>query len=103
MWKRTSIGVRRIVQVLNNGMWNALIFLDFFLLPTCTIGNNDRDLLAANIAPTEVLGAVVLAWGSTILFSSVMVTVGLGNREVTRDLMTMTRIGKMRTKHTDTE
>ena len=68
--------------------WNALIFLDFFLLPTC---NNDRDLLAANIAPTEVLGAVVLAWGSTILFSSVMVTVGLGNWEVTRDLMTMTR------------
>ena len=88
MWKRTSIGVRRIVQVLNSGMWNALIFLDFFLLPTC---NNDRDLLAANIAPTEVLGAVVLAWGSTILFSSVMVTVGLGNWEVTRDLMTMTR------------
>ena len=91
MWKRTSIGVRRIVQVLNNGMWNALIFLDFFLLPTC---NNDRDLLAANIAPTEVLGAVVLAWGSTILFSSVMVTVGLGNWEVARDLMTTTRIGR---------
>ena len=65
--------------------WNALIFLDFFLLPS---RNNDRDLLAANIAPTEVLGAVVLAWGSTILFSSVMVTVGLGNWEVTRDLMT---------------